>query len=63
MFGKFYPQDARRNTEALQSLESMIRPVPDLDYEQELAAYREVSPCKPRKENCYEYKRNDLQYD
>ncbi|MDE6776420.1 MAG: hypothetical protein K2J25_00640 [Oscillospiraceae bacterium] len=44
LFGKFYPvenQLDQTKTESYEKLKNMIRSVPDLDYERELATYRE----------------------
>ena len=44
MFGVYYRDDAVEMTEkqkAYEELQKMIRPVPELDYEKELAEYRE----------------------
>lgn len=42
MFGKFYPNtSSNKKLEAFQKLDSMIEEVPKLDYDKELAEYRE----------------------
>ncbi|MBQ9437149.1 MAG: hypothetical protein IJU50_02345 [Lachnospiraceae bacterium] len=44
LFGVYYRDDAVEMTEkqkAYEELQKMIRPVPELDYEKELAEYRE----------------------
>ena len=46
MFGKFYLHANEQSQSALQVLESIIKPVPDLDYDKELAEYREGKYCK-----------------
>lgn len=41
LFGKFYPGVRDTKAESYAILKEMIHPVPDLDYEKELATYRE----------------------
>ena len=42
MFGEFFPNTlSNKKLEAFQKLDSMIEEVPELDYDKELAEYRE----------------------